>query len=104
MPILYDVLIRTKHVDDSIKIAFIRSDNTGCYHSISNILRYLKSRANQLFKFAALIILILRGKNYMTTAAEFFRATHANEGIRAVYSNEARMDKLATGPRLQPPK
>jgi hypothetical protein len=121
--ILRDVLIRTKRVDSSIKNAFIRSDNAGCYHSAQTILSLpqMSYQTNIQVRridfgdpqgnkgppdrYAAVIKSHVRRcvneKHNVTTAAEFVEATYANEGIRGVYAYEARLDKPTSNPPSQ---
>jgi hypothetical protein len=121
--ILHDVLIRTKRIDSSIKNAYIRSDNAGCYHSAQTILSLPQiSHESKIHirrigfcdpqggkgpcdRYAAVIKSHVRRflseKHNVTTAAEFVEATYANEGIRGVYAYESALGKPASGPPLQ---
>ena len=124
--ILRDVLIRTKRVDGSINNAFIRSDNAGCFHSAQTILSlpqisYETNIRIQRIDFCdprggkgpcdryAPIIKshvrrFLNEKHNVTTAAEFVEATFSNEGIRGVYTYEARLNELIDARPFQLPK
>ena len=114
--ILRDVLIRTKRVDGSINNAFIRSDNAGCFHSAQTILSLPQisyetniriqridfcdpqGEKGPCDRYAAVIkshvCRFLNEKHNVTTAAEFVEATYSNEGIRGVYTYEARLSEL----------
>jgi hypothetical protein len=121
--ILRDVLTRTKRGDSSIKNAFIRSDNAGCYHSAQTILSLprISYQTNiqvrridfcdpqggkgPCDRYAAVIKShvrrFLHEKHNVTTAVEFVEATYANGGLRGVYAYVARLDELASGPSSQ---
>ena len=117
---------RTKRVDGSINNAFIRSDNAGCSHSAQTILSLpqisyeTNIRIQQIDfcdpqggqgpcdRYAAVIKShvrhFLNEKHNVTTAAEFVEATYSNEGIRGVYTYEARLSEFIGARPFQLPK
>ena len=123
MAVLRDVLLRVKQVDRNVKFAYIRSDNTGCYHSVQTVLSLPQisyelgihirridicdpqRSKDPCDRYAAVIKSHVRGflneKHNVTTAAEFIEAIYSNEDIRGVYAYEARLDKQSSD---HPPK
>ncbi|CAF3420316.1 unnamed protein product [Rotaria socialis] len=121
--ILRDVLLRIKQVDDTVKDAYIRSDNAGCYHSAQTIFSLplisneSKIRIRRIDfcdpqggkgpcdRYAAVIKSHVRRfldeKHNVTTAAEFVEAIYSNEGVQGVCAYEARLDQLILGPPSQ---
>ena len=124
--ILRDVLIRIKRVDGSIDNAFIRSDNAGYFHSAQTVLSLPQiSYETNIWiqrsdfcdpqggkgpfdRYAAVIKShvrhFLNEKHNVTTADEFVEATYLNEGIRGVYTYEARLSELIGARPFQLPK
>ena len=124
--ILRDVLLRVKHVDGSIKNAYVRSDNAGCYHSAQTILSLPRIFYESMIhvcrmdfcdpqggkgpcdRYAAVIKShvrrFLNEKHNVTTANEFVEATYASNGIRGVFAYETRLNKDSSNFSPQLPK